>query len=233
MPTFAGFPDGRLSSIRVPDLFFAELLPQIDTLAELKVTLHLFWLLQQRHDALAVSQAELERDGVLLAGLAPDGETARRALDGALRAGLERGSLLALRATSDDQEALWYTVNTERGRRAVRMVAAGEATLPETDTVAEERPLPQKSTVFALYEQNIGPLQPIIAEELREAQQVYPLDWIEDAFRVAARSNVRQWRYVQAILDRWHREGRDEGSTGEQSDPKRYLTGYYAEYERD
>jgi DNA replication protein len=72
-------------------------------------------------------------------------------------------------------------------------------------------PLPHdRPTVFTLYEQNVGLLQPIIAEELREAAEIYPADWLEDAFRLSAERNIRNWKYIRAILERWQREGRDD-----------------------
>ncbi|MDQ7029164.1 MAG: DnaD domain protein [Ardenticatenia bacterium] len=55
---------------------------------------------------------------------------------------------------------------------------------------------------------NIGLLQPVLAEELREAAATYPETWIEEAFRIAAEHNVRNWRYIRTILERWAREGR-------------------------
>ena len=36
---FAGFPSGKMHLTRIPAQFFSELLPQIDHLGELKVTL--------------------------------------------------------------------------------------------------------------------------------------------------------------------------------------------------
>jgi len=233
MTTFAGFPDGPLANVRVPDLFFTELLPRIDDLAELKVVLHLLWYLQQHPERpLGVNEVELRRDGVLLAGLRACGPDPRASLAEGLRRGLERGTLLRVRGTSIGSQQSWYLLNTERGRQTVRRVRAGELSLPDVDLSAEERPLPQKPSIFVLYEQNIGPLQPIIAEELEEAQRTYPADWIEDAFREAARSNARQWRYVSAILERWRRQGRDSVEPGDQRDPRRYLSGEYEEYKR-
>ena len=94
MSTFTGFPGGGLTFTSVPDLFFAELLPQIDDLAELKVTLHLIWLLQRRKmEPLWVSHAELERDGVLLQSLRCAGPEPRECLRDGLRKALERGTL--------------------------------------------------------------------------------------------------------------------------------------------
>lgn len=233
MAPFAGFPDGRLATIRVPDLFFVEVLPYITDLAELKVTLHLLWLLQQDPQGpIGVSEAELQRDGVLLAGLRACGPDPSASLREGLRKGLERGTLLHVRGSAGDAEQSWYLFNTEKGRRIVQRVQSGELTLPEVDLTAEERPLPEKPSIFTLYEQNIGPLQPIIAEELEEAQKTYPPEWIEDAFRIAARNNARQWRYVRAVLERWQRQGRDQTELSDQRDPRRYLSGEYEEYSR-
>jgi DnaD/phage-associated family protein len=64
--------------------------------------------------------------------------------------------------------------------------------------------------IFELYEQNIGLLQPLLAEELAEAESTYPASWIVDAFRIAAEHNVRNWRYIKSILERWQRDGKDD-----------------------
>jgi DnaD/phage-associated family protein len=69
----------------------------------------------------------------------------------------------------------------------------------------------ERPNIFILYEQNIGLLQPIIAEELEEAERTYPQEWIEEAFRIAVERNVRNWKYVRRILERWATEGKDEG----------------------
>ena len=51
MKGFAGFPDGKLRLTQIPNLFFSDLLPIIDNLAEMKVTLYAFWALSQREGA--------------------------------------------------------------------------------------------------------------------------------------------------------------------------------------
>ena len=48
MKAFSGFPAGKVHFTPLPNLFFSQLLPAIDDLAELKVTLHIFWLLHQK-----------------------------------------------------------------------------------------------------------------------------------------------------------------------------------------
>jgi DNA replication protein len=59
-----------------------------------------------------------------------------------------------------------------------------------------------------LYEENIGPLTPIIADTLKEAEELYEAEWISDAIEAAVKNNKRSWKYVEAILKRWKEEGR-------------------------
>jgi DnaD/phage-associated family protein len=65
-----------------------------------------------------------------------------------------------------------------------------------------------RPNIFALYEQNIGLLTPLIAEDLKDAVNHYPEEWIEAAFREALQHNKRKWSYISAILRRWETEGR-------------------------
>ena len=48
MKGFPGFPDGKLRLTQVPNLFFSDLLPIIDNVSELKVTLYAFWALAHK-----------------------------------------------------------------------------------------------------------------------------------------------------------------------------------------
>ena len=64
-------------------------------------------------------------------------------------------------------------------------------------------PSADKPNIFSLYEDNIGSLAPILAEEMKEAEERYPWEWIREAFRIAAVENKRNWRYVAGILRRW------------------------------
>ncbi len=66
----------------------------------------------------------------------------------------------------------------------------------------------ERPNIFVLYEQNIGLLSPLLADQLIEAEKQYPHEWIEDAFREAVQRNKRNWSYIRAILRRWETEGR-------------------------
>jgi DNA replication protein len=225
MSTFSGFPGGRMGHTSLPDLFFSELLPQIDNLAELKVTLHIFWLLyHKKGDLRYLTLQELQSDGTLLRGLQGLAASPAEALRDGLQRGVARGTLLHLRST--DGERHFYFVNSEQGRRAVEQAQAGELSLVEGGVLAEPAAPAERPNIFVLYEQNVGLLQPIIAEELQEAERTYPQEWIEEAFRIAVEKNVRNWKYIRRILERWAAEGKDDGKgkTREKS--------WYEEYEK-
>jgi DNA replication protein len=216
MKPFAGFPAGKVRLTPVPDLFFAELLTAINDLAELKVTLYMFWFLyRQSGQPRYMTWAELASEGVLLSALRdPLGDevqdpipTLRRALERAV----ERGSLLQISIADEEGEAIYFFLNSAQGREAVAQVKAGELLLERRGRVREAHVQRARPNIFELYEDNIALLQPLIAEELIEAADTYPEQWIEDAFRIAVERNVRHWRYVRSILERWAREGKDSG----------------------
>lgn len=231
---FSGFPAGRLQAVSLPTLFFSELLPAIDDLAELKVTLHVFWRIAERKRQVGgVALRELCKDNVLLQALPAGAEPALAMLNAALRHAVERGSLLRLKTDqgADDVEE-WYFLNTESGRVLLDRVRRGEidlggAVLPDEVAIPEDR-----ANIFILYEQNIGLLQPLIAEELAEAENLYPAHWIEEAFKLAVDRNVRNWRYIRAILERWQAEGKGNEEFGRdyREDGRSYLTGKYADF---
>ncbi|HBY93620.1 MAG: DnaD domain protein [Ardenticatenaceae bacterium] len=219
MSGFFGFPPGRVRFTAVPDLFFSELLVQIDDLAELKLTLHAIWrLYRQKGHYRYLSRQELEQDGLLLQGLKRPGQPALAVLDEALERAVARGTLLKLLVQVDGQPQEWYLLNTERSRQVMSAIEQGDLA-PQTLTVsAEVIAVPaERPNIFRLYEQNVGLLQPLIAEELREAATSFPEEWIEEAFRLAAQRNVRTWSYIRSILERWARKGRDDGTGRRQS----------------
>jgi DNA replication protein len=89
---------------------------------------------------------------------------------------------------------------------------------------------PSAINIFALYEQNIGIITPMIAEELKEAEKLYPPQWIEEAFKEAVTLNKRSWKYIARILDRWASEGKDSGEYRrdvKKDGPDKYIKGKY------
>jgi DnaD/phage-associated family protein len=135
MTAFTGFPSGKNPYVPVPEIFFTVLLPEIEDTAELKVTLHLFWLLAQKQgNPRCVSERELMSDRALLRGLRRQGDP--RPGEERLRQGLElavaRGTLLRihlklLSEISGEEEVIgWYFFNTARSRKVVRELQGAE-----------------------------------------------------------------------------------------------------------
>ncbi len=221
MKTFSGFSAGKVRSISIPEPVFTDLVPLIDDLAEMKLTLHvLYQLVRQRGQVRYLRRADLVADRVLLSSLGDVPE----ALNEALERAVERGTLLRIRAAVEGTPEELYFANTPKGRAAVEAIARGEW--------PQEIEWAGRPNIFTLYEQNIGPLTPLIADELREAEQDYPLDWIEEAFHEAVSLNKRNWKYIRAILERWRAEGIKDtaGRKPQEADRRRYIEGKYGEY---
>ena len=96
MKQFDGFP-ARVRYTPIPDLFFSGLLPQITDLAELKTTLHVFWMLyHKRGYPRFATLGELLGDVGLMSGLSTEEKTAEESLRRALELAAGRGILLHL-----------------------------------------------------------------------------------------------------------------------------------------
>jgi DNA replication protein len=236
MKKFGGFPD-RMHYTPVPNVFFSALLAEIDDLAELKVTLHLFRALYEKKDfPRLVRLSELYRDRTLLLALREPGSGSHeQRLETALDRAIARGTLLVVRLQVGEGEDRCYFLNTALNRGLIRQAERGEVSLgdgsvPRAGWVAlpEQRP-----SIFDLYEQNIGLVTPLIAEELQQAEETYPPEWIDAAFREAVSYNRRSWRYVHRILENWATRGRGEDGKGRRhtktsESPESYLGGKYA-----
>ena len=216
---FGGFERGGEPPIPVPEAFFSRLLPEMDNLCELRVTLHLFWLLaRKRGTPRCCAEGELLADPLLLETVRVPGSP--RPPEDLVREGLDRaiarGTALRFIVRVGDERERWYVLNTPNGREAVRQLTSGEDNVgeliervagPGRAGVEIERP-----SIFVLYEQQVGMLTPMMSDVLRDAEQRYPPEWVAEAFKLAARQNVRSWSYVEAILERWTREGKDHGT---------------------
>ena len=217
--SFTGFSTD--DPIKLPHEFFTEVLPGITQPAELKVTLHVFYLLKaSRRRPRTVEWATLTADATLarsLRGIAPLRPIEDVLVDG-MDAAVRRGSLLHVLIPEGPRVGNWYLANTERNRAWASRVSHGDIVWLPSPHMPADRP-----TLFGLYEQNIGILTPMLAAELREAEEQYPTTWFVQAIREAVLSNKRSWRYVRAVLERWARDGRPIGAADQ--DPRRYISG--------
>ncbi len=227
---FNGFPAGKTHLTPLPAPFFTELLPEIDNLGELKLSLYAFWFLERLEGEFRyLTLQDLTNDAVLMAAMGSTPENAEAALKDAVERAAARGTLLKVQSDESQQTQALYFLNSPRGRAAVAALQAGawspaDVSHPEISLEAE------RPNIFRLYEQNIGPLTPMIAESLRDAEATYPMEWIESAIRAAVEANVRRWRYVEAILKSRLERGDDGTYRGEsEKDRRRYVEGEYGD----
>ena len=230
MKQFNGFPV-RMEFTPLPNLFFSVLLPEISDIAELKATLHIIAVLyRKRGYPRFVTYRELLGNDSLMSSFRGEEKPSEEILRDALKMAAARGTLIRLTLDKDGVAEDIYLLNTEASRRTVVKIQSGELKLGglkasgRTYIEAEEQP-----DIFVLYEQNIGMLTPMIAEELREVEKLYPENWIREAIREAVNQNIRKKSYILAILRRWATEGKSDGTYKRDSktDPDKYIKGKY------
>jgi DnaD/phage-associated family protein len=72
----------------------------------------------------------------------------------------------------------------------------------------------------------------LIADALKDAEELYSDEWVADAIELAAKNNKRNWRYCEAVLKRWKDEGR-HGKKDQQDarqGSERYTKSEFEEY---
>ena len=231
MRKFSGFKPGKVRHIKLPSPLFSDLLPLIDDLAELQVTLFSFWALHQKDGSYRYLRLRDYRENTALMDSLktahPEADP-EAMLAQALHRAVERESLLQAQVTLENRAETLYFVNSDAGRKAIENIRAGHWQPGDTHNPVEI--LPERPNIYQLYEANIGAITPMISEELKEAEAEFPIFWLEEATRLAVEHNKRNWRYIRAILDRWEREGRDRGLTGGSAQPngQQYISGRYA-----
>jgi DNA replication protein len=228
MDPFSGFPE-KARLIPLPGPFFTELLPLIETLGELKVILYAFWRLDHMEGTFRyLRRADFAGDAQFMVGMGSSAQEAESQLDEALRRAVADGIFLEASVQLETEQVMYF-VNTARGRAAIQAIEQGRWRPSGDEQMPIELAL-EHPNIFRLYQENIGPLTPLIAEALREAEAEYPDDWVQDAFRISVETNKRNWRYIQAILRRWQEEGRHERKQQDRRDTEKDRR-RYAEWE--
>jgi len=206
---FSGFPSGATLITEIPEVFFTGLLPAIDDLGEMKITLYAFWYIQQLDgDIRYMKLSEMQKDTSLRLALSA-GKTEQDyyvSLNAALEKAVKRGSLLVISEKEGGEQ--YFLFNTPRSKAMIDAYRKG-SWQPET---IKQQPIGldlNKPDIFKLYEQNIGLITPLIADQLKAASDDFPVEWIEDAIRIAVDNNVRRWSYINRILVSWQERGRN------------------------
>ena len=200
MTDFKGFTDSETFT-QLPDSFFNQLLNEITDADELKVTLYAIWRIDHM-DGPFRALCETDFD-------AKDLGLAAEVVASGLEKAVQRGSLIRSQHEAESPPHLadmFYFLNSPRGRAAAEAFAKGNwRASAQIKSMPLERP-----NAFKLYEENIGPLTPLIADALKDGERIYSSEWIADAIELAVKNNKRSWKYCEAILKRWKEEGRAE-----------------------
>ena len=199
----------------IPLSFLIDMTPAISSIEEMQVSLAVFRLLEEAGGfGEPLAEKTILRDRTLRSALRVEGSP--RAPDARIGKGLElalaRGTLIRLVSAEARKQATFYYLNTPENRTSIKLMEAGQIPAPKAlwpddhpPSITVDRP-----NAFRLYEQNIGPLTPLIADQIARAIEDYPDDWIEDALSEAVSYNRRSWRYVTRILEYWQAHGRQD-----------------------
>jgi DNA replication protein len=229
MTQFKGFPS-KMQFTPIPNIVFSSLLPQMTNITELKTLLYIFGIIYPKKGSVrfATDNELLNQANRVAEFKDSPQETLRNALEELVK----KGIILTLTLKNGDKPQNLYFLNNEANKLAVSRILSGEIVLPG---LRSEGSIPvtlaEPSDIFTLYEQNIGMLTPLIADELKEAGKQYPETWIKDAIKEAVEQNKRNWRYIDRILEHWSTEGKDDGThrgnPKTNTDPDKYVRGKY------
>lgn len=225
MSPFKGFADGKTARVGIPAAFFSEVLPAIEDMQELKLTLWILRLLDAQDGPVQfVRWSDVLESKEMQGFYTAEVNVAK--LETSLKAAVQRGVFLE----ATDKQGKLVFLNSPRGRAAVSALQKG-SWQPGRDQVVTPLASSDRPNIFELYQANIGPLTPILAQTLEDAEKEYSAEWIEEAIKLAIKKNVRNWSYVEAILRSWKERGRGEtDQRNNQENPRRYIEGDLADY---
>ncbi|MEA3327507.1 MAG: DnaD domain protein [Chloroflexota bacterium] len=216
-PPFDGFPDNAKDMVRIPESFFTQLLPNIETLSQIKLLLYLFWHAENQDSRIRFFQLEDLSSDSTLVKMTGGEQPLRQALSDLIQ------MRIVLEAKPPSIDQTYYFINGPQGRAALEAIQHGK--WHENHQVSPPLHLtPDRPNIYKLYEENIGAITPMMAEILKEDEATYPKTWIEEAIRIAITRNARNWKYIQAILKRWQKEGRgyEQNRRDDSQDPDSY-----------
>lgn len=230
MTQFQGFPSGgKVQYTPIPNAFFSALLPQVMDIAELKAILYIMAMLYVKKGyPRFITDDELLSNEALMQGINRSPEK----LSEALKLAVEHGALLNVTLEKDGAKQDIYFLNDQASRQAAERIQDGTLKLAGILAVAPVAATPEaQPNIYKLYEDNVGMLMtPLIADELRDMEKLYPEDWIRDAIKEAVLHNKRNIKYIAKILENWSVEGRSDGTyqrDTKATGPDKYFKGKY------
>ncbi|HEX8919335.1 MAG TPA: DnaD domain protein [Chloroflexota bacterium] len=199
-------------TLAVPEEVLIAVAPRVRDLTELKLVLTVARLAAQTSSDAVPFDTLLDPANARSIVEEGSAEPAEQRVYRAVTRAVANGSLLRADVRSDEGLHSYLMSATERGRRLLEQLATGQLGPDDQPPVpAQAHTIIYRPNGFALYERHIGPLTPLIAEQLRDAERLYPRAWIEEAILTAVQYNKRNWRYISAVLARWEESGESHG----------------------
>jgi DnaD/phage-associated family protein len=209
---FEGFP-GIGKATAIPNTFFSAVLPAMREPGEL---LAFLWVARLAQEQQGEARFVIADQVWALPDAASTFEAlagGRESLDRGLEACVEAGALLALDLAGSGRQETVYFVNNPASRRAVARARGGDLELRPGAIAYEPQPV-RRPNIFHLYEEHVGTITPLVAERLLVAAEQYPQHLIESAFREAAERNVRNWKYIERMLQNWSEGNQHHEASG-------------------
>jgi DNA replication protein len=196
----------------LPRSFLLRVLTQVEDLAELRAILYVSYVMEETGARSVSLERLLSVEATQIVAHERSPEPGRIRVQRALDRAVVNGHLLRLRTLERGRSSTAYLLATPENEDVVERLEAGDAAAAAELDIDPAHTLElYRPNIFVLYERHLGPLTPLVAEQLREAEQQYPREWIEGAMEQAAGYNRRTWRYVESILARWEEEGPPRG----------------------
>ena len=138
--SFKGFP-ARAEVTPLPNIFYTEVLPHIENLAEAKTVMQVFFLLSRRKGyPRFVSLKELNSDPVLVKGLHHLAPTTGDLIKQALELAVQDSILLHIPVDMSGQSDDLYFINNQAEKDTIAKIVQGTLKIPDVAVRKEEEP---------------------------------------------------------------------------------------------
>jgi DNA replication protein len=203
----------RIGDVALPHAFFQEILPRVSDLSELKLLLFVAYFAAERRQKYGVPLSDLTQPQVMRSIVGTSSpEPAEARLQRTMDKTVADGTIFRLKIRRcGDERAYFLPVSSANRELLDRLKGKESDASVELDLGKHVDVTVYRPNIFALYEQHLGPLNPLLAEQLRDAERSYPKSWIEQAIIEAVHYNKRNWRYVQTVLSQWEDSGGPSG----------------------
>ena len=198
-------------TITISNTILEKSIENLNNINEIKIFLRIISLIHQKQNLnvedFGISFDEISEDLVILKLLGPDSLTKDQT-------NKKLKEICDVLKTKDFINQKIYTNNITGVKKDIFYLKTFEKiNAPIVEENIIDSNLNKPKNIFQLYEDNIGMLNPMIVDELLQAENKFPFNWIIEAVKESVTRNKRNWKYIHAILETWDTEGKNNGRT--------------------